>query len=154
MKKIIAFSLIASFVTALLSCSNNNSSQLTAEKSKIDTLFDQVMNGHNVGMSRMGKITDAQKAIKNMIDSIAKLPAKAQEAAAPLKDKLNSSLEDLKTAEKKMNKWMEDFNIDSATNDAQKRIDYLTSEKGKVTEVKEAIVTSLQRADSLIKAKL
>ena len=48
---------------------------------------------------------------------------------------------------------MEEFNMDSAVNDAKQRIDYLGSEKLKVTKVKEAILNSLQKADSLIKDK-
>jgi hypothetical protein len=52
-----------------------------------------------------------------------------------------------------MNKWMEEFNMDSALNNAEERIDYLGSEKLKVSKVKEAILGSLQKADSILKEK-
>ena len=67
--------------------------------------------------------------------------------------KLDSLQKELSYAEFAMNKWMEEFNMDSALNNAKERIDYLHSEKLKVTKVKESILSSLQKADSLIKAK-
>lgn len=45
-------------------------------------------------------------------------------------------------------------NMDSALNNAEQRIKYLTDEKLKVGKVKEAILGSLQKADSLLKEKL
>ena len=89
-----------------------------------------------------------------MLDSIDKLPAKAKQAAAPLRTKLDSLQKDLSYAEFAMNKWMEEFNMDSAVNNVKERIDYLGSEKMKVSKVKEAILGSLQKADSILKEKL
>jgi len=122
-------------------------------KSQADSLMNDVMDGHNIGMAKMGKLTRAEQTTRRLLDSIAKLPAKARQAAEPLKTKLDSLQKDLIYAEFAMNKWMEEFNMDSAVNDAKQRIDYLGSEKLKVTKVKEAILNSLQKADSLIKDK-
>ena len=101
----------------------------------------------------MGKLTRAEQRTRRLLDSIEKLPAKAREAAVPLKVKLDSLQKDLSYAEFAMNKWMEEFNMDSALNNVEERIDYLGSEKLKVSKVKEAILGSLQKADSILKEK-
>ena len=48
-------------------------------------------------------------------------------------------------------KWMEEFNMDSASNDLGKRIQYLTDEKDKVGKVRSLILESVGKADSLLK---
>lgn len=122
-------------------------------KTEADSLMNDVMDGHNIGMAKMGRLTRAEQTTRRLLDSIAKLPAKARQAAGPLKTKLDSLQKDLSYAEFAMTKWMDEFNMDSAVNDAKQRIDYLGSEKLKVTKVKEAILNSLEKADSLIKDK-
>jgi hypothetical protein len=124
-----------------------------APKTKADSLMEDVMAGHDVGMGKMGKLSTYEQMVQRSLDSIAKLPAKAQQAAAPLKEKLNVALEDLKKAEAGMNDWMDHFNMDSAVNNAEERIRYLAGEKDKVGAVKEKILSSLSYADSLLKAK-
>ena len=48
-----------------------------------------VMDGHNVGMAKYGKLEAMQKKVKEAIDSISKLPAKkAQQELAPYKTNL------------------------------------------------------------------
>jgi hypothetical protein len=123
-------------------------------KTKADTLFDEVMDGHNIGMGKMGKLTRAEQEVGRILDSIGKLPSKARQAAEPYKAKLESLLNDLKQADFSMNKWMDEFKIDSAAQNVEERIKYLFSEKVKVTGVKESILNSLQKADSLLKRKI
>lgn len=122
-------------------------------KTQTDSLMKEVMDGHDIGMAKMGKLTRAEQTTRRLLDSIEKLPAKARQAAKPLKIRLDSLQKDLSYAEFAMNKWMEEFNMDSALNNVQERIDYLGSEKLKVSKVKEAIVSSLQKADSILKQK-
>ena len=122
-------------------------------KTQADSLMKDVMDGHNIGMAKMGKLTRAEQTTRRLLDSIAKLPAKARQAAEPLKTKLDSLQKELSYAEFAMNKWMEEFNMDSAISDAKERINYLGAEKLKVTKVKEAILSGLQKADSLIRGK-
>lgn len=125
-----------------------------APKTMADSLYDDVMAGHDEVMPKMGKVRGAQAQAKAMLDSIAKLPAKAQDAAGDLKKKLETLVNDLNYADFAMDKWMTEFNMDSAINNMQERIKYLEGEKGKVTKVKEAVFGGLARADSLFKAKL
>lgn len=139
----------------ILSCNNSTDSHgNSTAKTPADTLLDVVMDGHDVGMAKMGKLMRAQKEVSRLIDSIQKLPAKARDAASPYKVYLDSLLSDLNHADFLMNKWMEEFEMDSAVNNVEKRIQYLNSEKLKVTEMKTAILGSLQKADSLLKKKI
>ena len=48
---------------------------------------------------------------------------------------------------------MSEFNMDSSLNNTEQRIKYLESEKIKISNVKDAMISSLQKADSLLKAK-
>jgi TPR repeat protein len=126
----------------------NNTPQTAA-----DSLMEEVMDGHNVAMSKYGKLSAMQKDAQRILDSINKLPAKAREAMMPLKTKLTGVVEDLKSAKAGMDKWMDEFNMDSSINNMVLRIKYLTEEKLKVSKVKESILNGLQKADSLLKAK-
>lgn len=158
MKKIIAF-FASVFALLLLACNDSNTDQNGHErnnkpKTQADSLMKDVEDGHNIGMAKMGRLTRAEQATRRLLDSIEKLPAKARQAAAPLKVKLDSLQKDLSYAEFAMNKWMNEFNMDSAINNAEERINYLQSEKLKVSKVKEAILGGLQKADSLLKEKL
>jgi hypothetical protein len=143
---------------SFVSCNDSKTSHSGHEQNKepktqTDSLMKEVMDGHDIGMAKMGKLTRAEQTTRRLLDSIEKLPAKARQAAKPLKIRLDSLQKDLSYAESAMNKWMEEFNMDSAVNNVQERIDYLGSEKLKVSKVKEAIVSSLQKADSILKQK-
>ena len=155
MKKII---IPLAVLFTIAACNNNNSEGTLSDdfkkpKTQTDSLMADVMDGHDVGMGKMSKISKMQNEITRVLDSIAKLPAKAQQAIAPYKAKLDSLKADLAYAEMAMDKWMTEFNMDSAVNNVQERIKYLTDEKVKVGKVKEAILSSLQKADSLLKSK-
>jgi hypothetical protein len=155
MKKVILI-LSALFSIAIIAC--NNTDKKTEEnndprKALADSLANEVIEGHDVAMPKSMKIPDLQKETKRLIDSVSKLPAKAREAAASYKVKLESLLTDLSYADSSMSKWMDEFKYDSAENNIEQRIKYLTDEKLKVGKVKEAVLGSLQKADSLLKAK-
>jgi hypothetical protein len=154
MKKII-FSLLACAI--LTACKNDKKEgghshhTKDAPKTQEDSLMADVMDGHDVGMAKYGKLEAMEKKVKTAIDSISKLPAKAQQVAAPYKAQLDSVGKDLSYAIFAMDKWMGEFEMDSAKADMQQRIKYLTDEKLKVGKVKEAILYSLEKAASLFK---
>lgn len=150
-------------VVALMTACNNEKSNedhsghgtgKEAPENAADSLYDDVMAGHDAVMPKMGKIRGAQKQAQQLLDSIAKLPAKAQAAAAGLKIKLESLVNDLNYADFAMDKWMVEFNMDSAKDNLEQRVKYLAEEKLKVTKVKEAVLGGLAKADSLLKAKV
>lgn len=156
MKKIF---FVSSVFLSIIIAACSNADKKTAEETKpsitkADSLENDVMEGHNIAMPKSMKIPDLQKETKRLIDSISKLPAKAQQTAALYKAKLESLVNDLDDAGSAMNKWMEEFNYDSARDNIELRIKYLEEEKLKVGKVKEAVLGSLQKADSLLKAKL
>ena len=151
-------SLVMLITISLMACNNAENDhggygKNNEPKTQADSLWKDVMEDHNIGMAKMGKLTRAEQTTRRLLDSIEKLPAKARQAVAPLKVKLDSLQKDLSYAESAMNKWMEEFNIDSSINNMKERIDYLKSEKLKVSKVKESVLNGLQKADSLLKEK-
>ena len=152
MKKIITPLLAIAFIT-FYSCNSGdkNESGGDPQKTLVDSLEEQVDEGHNLGMARYGKLKSMKLAAEQLLDSISKRPAKAKEAAAPLKEKLDGLVLELHEAKEAMDKWMREYDMDSALNNLEQRAKYLAEETVKVGKVKEMIIGSLQRADSLLK---
>lgn len=135
-------------------CNDSGEKAETTEEqplSAADQLMNEVMEGHDAVMPKMGKVRGAQKQAQQVLDSLSQLPAKAQQAVADLKSRLESLVNDLNYADYAMDRWMTEFNMDSAKDNMEQRIKYLTDEKMKVDKVKEAIINSLAKADSLLK---
>lgn len=155
MKKV--FFISSAFLLLVIAACNNadkkTGGDIPAPMTKADSLEKEVLEGHDIAMPKSMKIPDLQKETKRLIDSIGKLPAKAQEAAAPYKSKLENLLKELDDAYLAMDKWMTEFNYDSAKDNIELRVKYLAEEKLKVNTVKEAILGSLSKADSLLKTK-
>lgn len=155
MKKTILPGLVA--VLILAACNNHKDDEghgghgKTAPQTQEDSLMADVMDGHDAGMAKYGKLQAMEKKARAAIDSIGKLPLKAQQELAPYKVKLDSLAADLSYAIFAMDKWMEEFSMDSARDNMEARIQYLLNEKMKVGKVKEAILNSLGKADSLLK---
>jgi type II secretory pathway component PulL len=139
-------------LSILVACKNNNT-QGSDLKTQADALEKEVMDGHNIAMPRSEKIPNIEKQVNRLIDSLDKLPAKAKEAVASYKAKLESLSTDLSYAYMAMDKWMVEFKYDSARNNLEQRIKYLASEKLKVGKVKGAVLGSLAKADSILKSK-
>ncbi len=114
-----------------------------------DSLMAEVMEGHDAGMAKYGKLKGLLGKVQGALDSLSRLPPAAQEAAASFKAGLESVAKDLTEAIGGMDQWMESFNMDSALDNMTERIRYLQEEKVKVGKVKEAMLKSLQMADSL-----
>lgn len=152
MKNTVLFAVIV-ICLFMVSCNSPGKKEDTL-KTQSDSLEKEVMKGHDIAMPKSMRIPKIQAAVQKIIDSIATLPGKAREAAAPYKAKLEELINDLNYADNAMNKWMAEINFDSAANNLQERIKYLTEEKLKVDKVKDAVLKSLAKADSLLKAKL
>ena len=117
-------------------------------KTKEDSLYHDVMQGHDIGMAKINKVRMSLTQIKNELDSIKKLPSKKGNQS--YQQALLKLQEDLNYADHAMYTWMEEFKVDSASGDKMNRIAYLESEKIKVGKVRDHILTGLQRADSLL----
>jgi thiamine biosynthesis lipoprotein ApbE len=144
---------LSACILFLIACNNSGDEKNKTTKSRADSLMDEVMEGHNAGMAKMNKIAEAQKRVQRLIDSIAKLPSNLKKNLGSYKTTLDSTLDRLKYADYAMNRWMEEFNMDSEINNTKRRIEYLESEKIKISNVKDAMTRSLQKADSLLKEK-
>ena len=116
-------------------------------KTKEDSLYHDVMQGHDIGMSKIGKVRKYLDQVQHSLDSMNKLPA--NKIDVKYKQALIDLQEDLKYADYSMNTWMEEFKVDSGTGNSDLRVKYLQAEKEKVTKVKAGILGSLQKADSL-----
>ena len=81
MKKVFSMFLLSS-VIIMSGCNNSNNNRssdqdTTQPKSKeaiADSLYDDVMDGHNVGMARFVTLQKARAEANRLIDSLQKLP--------------------------------------------------------------------------------
>jgi len=118
-------------------------------KTREDTLFHEVMKGHDAGMAVLGKLRGKIKETTSQLDSLNKLSAKKVDAT--YKQALTSIHTDLTNADTEMDNWMQKFKLDSVADNKELRIKYLEGERDKVSAVKEHIFSALERADSLLK---
>ena len=118
-------------------------------KTPEDSLYKLVMEGHDIGMAKMGKLRGLQQQAQRSLDSLNKLSS--SENKAQWQQMLMDIQEDLNYAEYSMNTWMEEFNSDSAKDNPELRLEYLKTEQDKVEKVKNNILSSIQRADSIFK---
>ena len=143
-----------------LSCNNadkkngDGSNSGKVPKTHTDSLLKDIDEGHVTGMSKIGKLHNTKKAVQVVIDSIGKLPVSVKQTLAPYVSHLSGVIKDLDYADFAMEKWMTEYVEDSFKNNAEKHIMYLKDEKMKVDKMKEAILSSLHKADSLLKVKL
>jgi TolA-binding protein len=140
-------------VVAIMACNNAANNNTPKAKTQADSLMDKVIEGHNVAMAKMTKLHQTKNQIQQVLDSISKLRGGAQKNSVHYKTALDSAFNRLTRADNAMEKWMSEFNMDSASNDAERRVKYLEVERVKISTVKDEIINSLQNADSLIKKR-
>lgn len=148
-KKII--SVLACLLMILAACNNTAETEDKTVRTKADSLADEVDDDHIDGMAKMASLTKAQQEVKRLLDSVGKLPSKAQKAALPYKEKLAGLLQDLDEADSSMQKWMREYKWNTVFSSVEEKIKYLEPEKEKVTKVKQAILGSIAKADSLLR---
>ena len=151
MKKIVF--LLALTAIIMSACNNQDKKSPDNKTAVADSLWKDVMEGHDVGMAKMSKLEKAQNEATRLIDSIGRLPAHLQTASAEYKTKLDSLVKRLSYADLAMNKWMEEMNWEARKMELEARIKYLEDEKLKVDKMKAAILNSLSEADSLLDRK-
>src|ERR1700751_3834739 len=128
MKEKILFAIAFAF---LFSC-NNSEKKTDLLQAKADSLQKEVLAGHDVAMPKSMKIPKLQKQINQVLDSINKLSANQQKANASYKMELRNLNIDLSNADSLMQKWMNEFNLDSFNTNLKKRVEYLSEEKNKI----------------------
>ena len=149
MKMRIVFIAIASLAFA---CSDGGSkvedTAVNETKVQEDSLYTAVMDGHDVGMAKMGKLKRSMTQVQAKLDSLAKLSSAKIDTV--YRNSLLSVQKELADAEGHMNHWMDNFKLDSAKDNPEVRIKYLEGEKATVTVVRDKILNSLQLADSIL----
>ncbi|AHF17810.1 hypothetical protein [Niabella soli] len=149
--KSLLFSLTLAFF--LVACGENQSKAKEQPQSKADSLLQDVIDAHDIAMPQTKKMERLMKESKTAIDSIDKLPAAAQKQNAPLKALLDAAHKDLAQADNAMNEWMNGFKYDSLKDNEAARVQYLQNEKTKINAVKDLVLNSLSKADSLLPKK-
>lgn len=132
---------------ALLAAACNGGSPQPAEagKSLADSLLQQVLDGHDVAMPKMMKLQRLQKDAQAQIDSLKKIPGSTARIAL-----LDSTLKTLNYADVAMHEWMEGFKYDSLKDNEAARVDYLKIQLASVNEMKEVVLSSIAKADSVL----
>lgn len=142
---------LAAVILIISACNNENHDHHTnseTPKTEADSLLQEVIHVHDEAMAaQMTKLKRAKEQLSHMIDSLDK---KSGAAVTTVKTQLNEALAKVEDAGSAMNKWMNEFNMDSAKNNIEERMKYLADEKLKVGSVKDMIFESLDKTDSLI----
>ena len=145
-----------SIIFLLISCKSSNSSDNNdrqAKESASDSLMHEILKQHDVGMSKMNKISITKKRVQQALDSIAKLPTDLQKKSVQYRMQLDSTFNWLTFADRHMETWMNEFNMDSLKDNKEEQVKYLESEKRKISQVNQEMIGSLQKADSLLTKK-
>ena len=122
-------------------------------RSASDSLMHEVLKQHDIGMAKMSKISDAKNRVQDDLDSISKLSTDLQKKSLQYRMQLDSMFNRLTFADRGMEAWMNEFNMDSLKDNEKEQLKYLESEKEKISKVNEVMISSLQKADSLLKKK-
>lgn len=139
---------IAFLLCTFLSCHNEYSGDNESDMSLSDSLLSEVLAGHDVAMPKMMKLQRLLKDANAELDSLKKQPA-----ANHYKDRmalLDSTIKNLNYAEMAMNEWMEGFKYDSLKNDETQRQAYLRVQLATVNEMKDIVLSSIEKADSVL----
>ena len=148
----------------LISCGGSHSEhtghagngKTPAPMTYLDSLYASIWQAHDSVMPKMGKVRKAQLSASRLLDSLRLLEKKAGKPVSAeftaWKKSLQALIDELNRAQQGMDTWMEKFNIDSAEQKGSGRRRYLEEEKIKVDRVKESVLSSLSKSDSLMKA--
>jgi hypothetical protein len=151
MKFVILF--FSVFLVIACNSSNTTSDNNKPRESASDSLMHEILRQHDVGMAKMNKIREAKNRIQQALDSIAKLPTDVQKRSVQYRLQLDSTFNWLTFADRHMETWMNEFNMDSLKDNKEGQVKYFESEKTKISQVTSEMISSLQKADSLLTKK-
>ena len=142
--------LLLSITALLFSCGSGSQSPAgqnnsSVPKSKSDSMYKAVMDGHDAAMRKMGEIAKYSTLIRQYKDSLQKSGSKD----ALKKSALDSALQGLTDADEAMNKWMVAFDPDKAGAAEETRLAFYTSEKEKLTAVETKMDSSIVAAKKI-----
>lgn len=114
-------------------------------KTQSDSLYKETMDGHDLGMAKMGEMIRYQNLLKKSIDSFSGIKNGDKQISI-----LDSALQQITRAEEQMNRWMQGFEPDKAGNTEEEKIRFYTSEKEKIDSVNASILQSIDRAKRVL----
>jgi hypothetical protein len=146
----IAFAIIA----ILSACNSQQTEQPTgnnaaeaAATTREDSLYKDVIALHDEAMPKLGKIMGYEKTVQAKIDSLnTHLETRKDEIARDLRTQYEALLDQLKTAEKGMNDWMEGFDPDPKMANKEAIISYFEDQKAKAQKMKDDMFIALDSA--------
>ncbi len=142
---IMRFYSLAFVALIVMACNSGGSADAEPQKSLSDSLLQQVLDGHDVAMPKMMKLQRLQKDAQTEIDSLKRTPGNTQRIAL-----LDSTLKNLSYADVAMHEWMEGFKYDSLKGNEPARVDYLKIQLASVNAMKEVVLSSIAKADSVL----
>lgn len=145
-KLILAFLAIAAIACNDPENGNKNENLLEA---KADSLFKDVINGHDIAMPKIKKLNQLIQKVKTGMDSIDGLPEAVRGKNAPLRAQLAAAHKELNEANTAMDEWMKAFKIDTFANNPEERVKYLEDQKIKVNIMKDQVLNSISKTDRL-----
>ena len=113
----------------------------------------EILRQHDIGMAKMNKISEAKNRIQHNLDSIYKLSFDLQKKSVQYRMELDSVFNRLTFADSHMETWMNEFNMDSLKDNQAEQVKYLESEKKKISQVNDEMISSLHKVDSLLQKK-
>ncbi|MCO5236868.1 MAG: hypothetical protein M9933_11430 [Chitinophagaceae bacterium] len=129
-------------------CSSGGSEQennASIPKTLSDSLYKATMEGHDIGMAKMGEMMRCQKLVQQRIDSVSNLKNQDSQIAD-----LDSALKSLNDAEEQMNRWMQDFEPDKAGDTEEEKVLFYKDEKAKIDTVNARIFRSIDHAKRVL----
>jgi hypothetical protein len=143
--------LLAFFTSFCFGCMDNEHEEEAGSKNAstdpVETVFQEVMKGHDAGMAKVGRLRKSSAQLGKQIDSLNKIGSKNSIRVASIK-RVKDSLD---AADAAMFIWMEGFKADTLTDVPDQRMRYLEKQKASVHIVHERIMNSLRLYDSLHK---
>lgn len=131
-----------------VSCNTSGTSDSDAQqhnasipKTQSDSLYKATMEGHDIGMAKMGEMIRYQNLLKQKADSLSRIKSKDNQIGM-----LDSALQNLNRAEEQMNQWMQQFEPDKAGETEAQKILFYKSEKEKIDSVNASILQSIDKA--------
>lgn len=125
-------------------CLNSCKRNPYSENSKQSILFDEVMKIHDDVMPKTADINRIQRKLKKHLKS------NGEQMDATQKENILTTLDQLTKADDMMYDWMKKFEAPKSTVKEAEALQYLQSEKDKISKVSEAMLSSIDKGTKLL----
>ncbi|MEM9858166.1 MAG: hypothetical protein AAF843_12450 [Bacteroidota bacterium] len=152
--KRVQLSLLFSAILLIASCGGQNEKQqeteakadMPQEQQKLQALYDEVIEIHDEVMPKMDDIMKAKGKLQEQLDTLRESNPEDIKIAA-----LENTIGKLNKADEAMMNWMRNFKPQDDEKDSKKVLEYYKSERVKISEVKDEMLSAIDEANELIK---